>query len=213
MTASQPPGSPHPPTPHRRNRAQMLLIAALTLLPLILAWGLFHTSFVRDYFDHTNHGQLIVPPKLLPSFDLRDLDGKSLPQAAFTHHWSLVYIGGDDCDKTCVKKAFMIHNIRWLLQEHYKQLRVFYLAPSAPAMKRAQQSMLGARVLLEKAGDLPVMVTDGATGGDARAFFRRQAGSVVMIDPKGRWIMAYPPGFVVGNVYKDLKHLLSYSQL
>lgn len=211
----------HPPDDaagrRSRNRRQMLLIVFLTLLPLVAAWVLFRTSSLNQHLGQSNHGTLVSPPRPLPPLALSDLDGKPLPNGAFKHHWSMIYIGGEDCDRHCVERAFKVHNIRWLFQSNYKQLRVFYLAPDRNAMIRAQRAMLGQPALLEKAGNLPVMVADSPAGKDgaqsAAAFFHQPPGSLVMVDPLGRWMAFYAPGFAVDGVYQDFRHLLRFSQL
>ncbi|MDN5873537.1 MAG: hypothetical protein L0H29_04040, partial [Sinobacteraceae bacterium] len=62
MNAPKSPESSGSKQPRRNSRSQFLVIVFLTAIPLLIAWGLFQTSFVREYFGHTNKGQLITPP-------------------------------------------------------------------------------------------------------------------------------------------------------
>lgn len=209
MTDPVPPDSARaaPLSRSRHNRALLILIFFIALVPVLAAWGLYHWSVRYGSLPQNNYGELITPPKPVPPVALLGLDGKLLPADAFTHHWSLIYIGGASCDAACAKRTYEVHNFRALLQEQYKRLRVFYLAPGSAAMEDARKA-------ISKSDGMPVMVRDAtADGTGLAAFFGRPAGTLVLVDPAGRWMLAYPPGFSVEGAYKDLRHLLRYSQL
>ncbi|HEU0195726.1 MAG TPA: hypothetical protein VFQ88_00745 [Nevskiaceae bacterium] len=210
-----PPRPPAGQEPRGHNRSQLLLVFIVTAIPLALAWFFFETPTLRQHLSshRTNHGQLVTPPKVLPSFKLIDLDHKPIPETAFKHHWSLIFIGGSTCDEACVLQVFQVHNVRWLLQSQYKRLRVFYLAPDAAAIIAARDALVAKPVLLKKSFGLPVMVNDAPDAKNATGFFGEPSGSLLMVDPKGRWIQTYPPGYHIKGVYQDLRRLLRFSQL
>ncbi|HEX7381130.1 MAG TPA: hypothetical protein VF265_03145 [Nevskiaceae bacterium] len=199
-----------------RNRGPLLVIVLVTALPLLLAMAVFFVPTLRDGLQHNNRGQLVTPARDVPPLALHDLTGEELPVGAFSGHWSVIYIGGATCDEGCVRQVFQVHNIRWLLQEQYRRLRVFYLAPDSSSLRNAAGAMRTDADLYRKAGALPVMLTaapDADHAADAMRFFGQAPGTVVLINPARHWILSYPPGFKVEDVYHDLRRLLRFSQL
>lgn len=198
-----------------RNRGPLLIIFVVTALPLLVAMVVFFVPTLRGGLQHNNRGQLVTPAREVPQLALQDLAGKALPEQAFSGYWSVIYIGGSTCDQRCIRQVFQVHNMRWLLQEQYRRLRVFYLAPDPDSLHRAAGALRAQPDLYRKAGGLPVMVAvhRDAGGVDAAQFFGQAEGTAVMVSPTRHWILSYPPGFRVEDVYHDLRRLLRFSQL
>src|ERR1700729_2065374 len=84
-----------------RNLRTVALLAALFLMPLLAAFGIYYGASWRPA-QRTNHGELIVPA--------RDLPRASTEYGArtFTHLWSLVYVGAPACDDSCANALYVM---------------------------------------------------------------------------------------------------------
>lgn len=205
MHDSEPsPAHPGPPTrPH--NRGLLIVIFLVTAIPVIAAWGVYKWSVKHGGLPQNNYGELITPPRAVPDVALLDADGRQLADDALSGHWSLIYVGGASCDEACAKQVFEVRNFLALIK-HTARLRVYYLAPDKTGLEAA-------RTAIAKFGRPPVLTQEPAGKADLRNFFNQPPGSMLMIDPHRDWMLLYPPGFSVEGAYRDLSHLLRYSQL
>lgn len=180
----------------------LLFIFLLCLTPVVVAYAL---HFLKpSWLGHrtTNHGELMQPARPLPPLALRGVDGKAFDDKDLHGHWSLLILGGAACDAACLERVNEVRNIRPLLREQRKRLQVYYIAPDAAALTVFKAAQAAGK-------PLPVLLAGDA---DAR-LFKRPAGSVVMIDPLGNWVLSYAPGAVPKDMYLDLRHLLRYSHI
>ncbi|TAM11764.1 MAG: hypothetical protein EPN72_08360 [Nevskiaceae bacterium] len=187
------------------NRGLMIVILVITVIPVIAAWGIYKWSAANGGLPQSNYGELVTPPKPVPPSSLLDARGQPLPADVLSGHWSLIYLGGPTCDAACAKQVFEVRNFLALIK-HTSRLRVFYLAPDEAGLEAA-------RVAIEKFGKPPILIREAEGQPELRGFFGRPQGSMLMIDPRRDWMLTYPPGFSVEGAYRDLRHLLRYSQL
>jgi len=193
----------------RGSRRMLLLILAVCLVPVLIAYAL---NFLKpDWLpsSQTNHGELMKPVQALPTLDLLDTQGAALSNVAFKGHWNLIYLGGDHCDKQCAQRVLEVSNIRSLLRADAERLKVFYIAPDEAALLHTTAALKPARMAqlqLLRIGDKP-------PNEQAAAVLARQPGSVLLIDPINDWVLSYAPGATPMNMYLDLRHLLRYSHI
>src|SRR5262245_66639668 len=83
----------------RRGRQLLLILAAIFLLPVFIAFGLYYSGIWRPT-GASNLGELIQPPRPLVSAGLKHLDGSAAGDV-FSDTWTLVYIGDGACDADC----------------------------------------------------------------------------------------------------------------
>jgi len=196
-------------TERRGSRRMLLLLLAVCLVPVLVAYAL---NFLKpDWLptSQTNHGELMKPVQALPMLDLHDTQGAAVSNVAFKGHWNLVYLGGDHCDKQCAQRVLEVTNIRSLLRADAGRLEVFYIAPDEAALLHTTAALKSARMAqlqLLSIGDKP-------PNEQAAAVLVRQPGSVLLIDPINDWVLSYAPGATPLNMYLDLRHLLRYSHI
>ncbi len=202
------------PDAELRNRNLLTLagLAALFLAPLVAAVWLYYGTAWRPA-GHVNHGQLISPPRPLPSLDLPlvrldDVEGE-LPASAptlFRGTWTLAYVGDGGCDAACRRTLYVMRQTQAALGTDMTRVsRVFLVTGNCCAK---------AYLAREHAG---IMVLD-ATGSAGKALLGKfppggWAYSLFVVDPLGNLMMRYdvrrnPRGLLI-----DLRRLLSLSDI
>lgn len=196
-----------------RGRGPLLLLAALFFGPMLAATLLY---FVFPQFQpqaRTNYGELINPARPLPALQLLDAAGKTLDnRAGFGGRWTWLYVGGAHCEAACVDKLFQIRQIRTLLNEKRSRVQRVYLAPSTDALAGLQAQL---------AADHPDLKFYAEAGETLQmpAFLQQATAHAVdpqalyLIDPHGNWLMVYPGDANSPGILKDIKKLLSLSQI
>ncbi len=84
----------------------LLLLAALTLLPMAFGAGLYYSGWRPA--ATSNHGTLVVPPVRL------HVDG-------VTGKWSLLLVGGTDCGAPCTARLDDLRRVRVALAKEWQR--------------------------------------------------------------------------------------------
>lgn len=192
----------------RRSRRMLLLILAVCLVPVLIAYGLYFFKPAWMPTRSTNHGQLMEPLRTLPALNLHDAQGTAVTSAAFKGHWNLLYIGSTQCDALCAKRAYEVSNILVLLRSSRSRLEVFYIAPDQAALQRSLAALQPIQ-----ASQLQRLSAGSPSSKQAAAVLARPPGSVLLIDPIGDWVLSYPADGTPKDIYLDLRHLLRYSHI
>ncbi len=99
---------PAAPVERRRGRWTALGLLLLSALPVIAAYLAFlYWSPGRG----VNYGDLIEPQPL-PDAALTALDGSRFKLSSFRGKWLLVQIGSGRCAEDCVKRLFLMRQVR-----------------------------------------------------------------------------------------------------
>ena len=191
-----------------RNLRMVAGLAALFFVPLLAsAWLYYGTSWRPG--GHTNHGELIQPPRPLPPVDLpRIALGGELAVAdptLFRSKWTLVYIGDGSCDASCRATLYVMRQTRLALGTEMTRLaRVFLVTGNCCAKDYLARQHAGITILdASGSASAPLL---GRFPGD-------RAHTLYIVDPLGNLMMRYdvrrdPRGLLV-----DLRRLLELSQI
>jgi hypothetical protein len=199
-----------------RNLRTLPVLAALFLLPLILAFFTYYGTGWRPA-GHVNHGSLITPARPLPTVPLPrvSLDapgaaagsaGEEAPPPALRNRWSLVYVGDGACDADCRAALYVMRQTRLSLGNDMPRVQRVFLVTSGCC----------ARDLLahEHAG---LLVLDAAGAGAApllQAFPEAgHAHTLFVVDPLGNLMMSYDVRNDPRGLREDLKKLLRLSHI
>jgi cytochrome oxidase Cu insertion factor (SCO1/SenC/PrrC family) len=195
-----------------RNLRTLALLAALFLLPLAMAFCAYYGTDWRPS-AHLNHGQLIDPARPLPavalpliSLETRAPDAPSATATPFRGRWSLVYIGGGNCDAACRDTLYVMRQTRLGLNTDMTRVeRVFLVSRDCCN-----------RVLLarEHAG-LVVLDASAASQGSLLALFptTEREHTLFVVDPLGNLMMSYDARGNPHGLLEDLKKLLRLSHI
>lgn len=178
-----------------KGRRTLILIALLFALPIAAAMYLYFTAWQPP--GSTANGELINPPRPLPELPINEAG------AEFREVWSLVVLTGDDCPAECNQALTNVRQIRLSLANKMTRMQMVLI----PAGENAT-----ATVPLEEHPRL--IIGDPATGAEFHeAFGPYQNGEIFMVDPFGNLMMRYAPGTEMGDIRKDIGHLLKLSTI
>lgn len=186
-------------------RLKLVFLALLFSAPLTIAALLY---FVFPEFipgGRLNYGTLIEPARPLPQIALHDAGGLAVPDTVLKGKWSLVYLGGPQCDAACQQRLLLTRQVRLALDQKRKRVQRVYLAPDAATLADAQ------RELAAQHPDLLFLVGDAS--GIAAFFQPSDPQDLFLLDPLANWLMIYTGEIKAKGLHRDLKKLLHFSQI
>ncbi|HXV40334.1 MAG TPA: hypothetical protein VD701_05160 [Steroidobacteraceae bacterium] len=181
------------PADRRRGRRQLLLVAGIFFVPLAAATWLYFSSGWRPA-PGAQHGELVDPPRALPS-------------AAMRGSWSLVLLLAGPCDPACVASLEEAGRVRLALDKDMPRVRRVLLHDGGCCEP-------GLAVLTEP--DVLVLAAPGMDGASLRALFppAPEGGrGIYVVDPHGNLVMSYPSAGAGRGLLKDLERLLRLSRI
>ncbi|MGI9291923.1 MAG: hypothetical protein ACR2QG_11710 [Gammaproteobacteria bacterium] len=170
-----------------KGRRTLILIALIFSLPIVGAMYMYFSG-TSIPISSTVKGNLISPPK-------------PMSEEAFTKLWSLLVLTGDQCDQTCLDSLVSIRQIRLSLGPKMPRVQTVYL----PAANTAINPKL--------APQFPKLIVVPPE----RSVITREEigtftnGEIFLVDPLGNLMMSYPAGTEMGDIRKDMAHLLKLS--
>ena len=194
-----------PQQPRTRNRATLVLIAAVFVAPIVLAW--LFASGVLDIGGRarTNHGHLVTPP-----IDIRALPAKAdaaLLSKLRPADWAVLYVTPGVCDAACEQQLQALEVVRSLSGTEATRVSVFGLAAQAAADPGPSVRKEGARVLVD-----PEFVAALQA-----ELAQRPPGPVLpfraFIDWRGQLMMTFPAEAPPADIKNDLGRLLRASAI
>lgn len=199
-------------TDPKSGRRKLLLLAALFLGPLAVAYGLYFLSDWRPA-GTVNKGHLVNPARPLPKLALRTPDGAPVASDALRKSWTLLYVGSSNCAEACRKALYNARQVHTALGKEAHRVQGVYVATDDAALG-ALQSFLDAEHRGMKlwttglAARIELMVFLGGAGMDPAA-----PGNIYVVDPLGNWVLYYLPDDAPKGMLKDLKKLLRVSRI
>lgn len=195
----------------KRNRRKFLIVFAVFLAPVGLAWALYFSGWRPT--STINHGTLVQPARPLGQFVVLTPSGKRFSHDDMKGKWSLILIAPKRCDETCRRNVYSIRQIH--TAQGKNQHRVERYLIHGADMPQAERRQL--------AGDYPNMHVLAASKQVLRNFSGwmgvGEAGNpfrgarIFVIDPLGNYMMYYPPGAEPKGMRKDLSRLLRVSHV
>jgi len=212
-----------------RNRNLLTLagLAALFVVPLLASFWLYYGTGWRPS-GHVNNGELISPPRPLPSVSLPlvaladpalssglregQTPGKragelSLPgPGLFRGTWTLAYVGDGSCDADCRQTLYVMRQTQSALGTDMPRVaRVFLVTANCCAKGFLARQQAGLAVL-DATGTSGQQLLNEFPPGD-------RAHSLFIVDPLGNLMMRYdvrrnPRGLLI-----DLRKLLALSDI
>jgi cytochrome oxidase Cu insertion factor (SCO1/SenC/PrrC family) len=190
-----------------RNLQTLTALAALFLVPLVLAFFLYYGTGWRPA-AHLNHGTLITPPRPLPQTVLAPLLPGSTAQAPplFRGKWSLVYVGGGACDADCHAALYVMRQTRLSLNTDMGRVaRVFLVTAGCCDRSFLEAEHQGLDVRDAATGHAQTLLAAFPPDGRAHTLF--------IVDPLGNLMMSYDARQDPHGLLEDLKKLLRLSQI
>ena len=199
-----------------RNLRMLALLAALFLVPLLLAFYMYYATDWRPA-KRVNHGTLISPVRHLPTAKLEHVSltepdpnaptpGPESEPKLLRDKWSMVYIGAGNCDEPCRQALYVMRQTRLSLNNEMSRVeRVFLVTGNCCA-----------REFLEH--EHPGLVVADATGADGVRLLHEfppdgRPYSLFIVDPLGNLMMSYDARQNPKGLLEDLQKLLRLSHI
>ena len=200
-----------------RNLRMLAALAALFLVPLLLAFYMYYGTDWRP-IKRINHGTLISPVRSLPVVNLKreslsDPDpnapalGANAPEPKlFKDKWSLVYIGEGNCDERCRQALYVMRQTRESLNNNMTRVeRIFLVTGNCCAREFLLHEHRGLIVADATSADGTRLLQEFPT--DGRPY------SVFIVDPLGNLMMSYDSRQNPKGLLEDLQKLLRLSHI
>ena len=190
-----------------KNRGTLILLIAVFFVPFILAIVLSKSDSWRPS-KTKNHGELITPVRQLGEFSLKTLEGAAFHLRDVQGHWTIVYVGSNDCNTICAEVLYKIRQSRLAQSGNAQRVHyVYLLTDNAPADSLT--------AVMREHGKMKVVTGEVTELNKLIAHFNLDSALAVsqvqrayVIDPMGRVMMSYKPDFIGKGMIKDLEHLL-----
>lgn len=194
----------------RASRTQFWLLVVIFFVPLVTAFVVYY-GFGWRPAGTTNKGDLISPARPLEPGVLLDAQDQQLDESLLKGKWSLVYIGGGECDARCREALTLIRQSRLALNDDASRVqRIFlvtedccdlnYLRTEHEGLITARVEEAAERALLEKFPRYDAVPVENA-------------GRIYIVDPLGNLMMSYSPNAPQKALLEDLRKLLKLSHI
>ncbi len=201
-------------------RLALLIIAAMFLLPLLLAWLMYSGSLDFKPTSTRNLGTLIEPPVpidwtvtvlLSGETNLAVDPGQGI--GVFDEHWVILQPVPAVCDDSCLKEVSNLRQIHRASGRQQFRIRLALLLDESSPADQAK-SLLAIYPKFHLIRDPSGLLPETLAGIQQK--LSGQAGpakGVYMIDPLGNIMMYYQAGSDPNYIKQDLKRLLTWSKL
>ena len=207
-------------------RIALLVITAMFLLPLILAWLMYSGSVDYKPGSTRNLGVLIEPPSVI---DWRSASAADSPQASdrsigtvpasLLEHWVILYPVPAECNAVCQKQVTSLRQIHLATGRHQLRLRLALLLDETNREETTELlksiyekfslisdpgGILRSELASVRPGEEGPSVTANGTPGNGMAI-----DGIYLIDPRGNIMMYYAADADPNHIRQDLKRLLN----
>jgi hypothetical protein len=190
-----------------RNRALIIFIALISIIPFGLAW--YYAKNPQLITKRSNYGSLIQPPSPIDYGELlaHPVRGSEL-LSEIKGRWVMLHVIPDRCGDPCAETIHKTKQIRLMLNKEIPRVRRLLLLGNDSAAADLAPVLNDDETLL-------VAVTSGALSQKLAAAVGKPLTEdmVILIDPFGNAALWYDSGFDPYGMLKDLKHLLRASQI
>jgi hypothetical protein len=188
----------------RRGRRVLLLIAAIFLVPVVLAFALYYGNVWRPS-GSSSKGELIVPARPLDAAGLRGADGAAAGGDLLQGKWSVVYVGDGACDADCRATLVYARQSRLALNNEMTRVQIVMLATANCCEASIGQHVPGIRVVDASSPDAAPLIAQFPAD--------RRAQTLYIVDPLGNLMMRHEAAQTSKDLLTDLKKLLKLSHI
>jgi hypothetical protein len=187
----------------RRGRRVLLVLAAMFLLPVAVAFTLYYGKLWRPA-GSASKGELITPARPLHVAGLREPNGTAAGDV-LQGKWTLLYIGDGACDPACRQALVFGRQSRLALNNEMTRVqRVFLATGNCCATEYF-------------AAEHPGLLALDASSPEAQALLAQfpadRSHSLFIVDPLGNLMMRHDASQTTKGLLSDLKKLLKLSHI
>jgi len=188
----------------RRGRRILLVLAAIFLLPVAIAFAMYYGGLGRPA-GTSSQGELITPARPLEVAGLKHADGTPASADVLKGKWTLLYIGDGACDQACKQALVFGRQSRLALNEKMTRVQRVFLATGNCCANEYFTA------------EHPGLVALDASAPEAQALLAQfpadRASSLYIVDPLGNLMMRHDASQTSKGLLSDLKKLLKLSHI
>ena len=196
-----------------KGQRSLLLLAAVFVVPMVLAYLLVNNIYNFGKFETKNYGELIKPARPLQDINLTSINGNEFKLSDMRSKWVMVYIGSAKCDVKCSENLYKMRQSRLAQGGELRRVKRLYI--SVDGMPQASlQTILaehpGLQVVYGNEANIKQVLSQFEL---TRQAVKDESVGMFIVDPLGNLVMRYQTGFEVKGLVKDLSHLLKASYI
>jgi hypothetical protein len=180
----------------RRTRRTLLLIVAIGVAPVVASYATYY-FWPRE--TQVNYGALL-PTRLAPGIEGVRSDGRPFRLTELHGKWVLLVVAGGACDAACERSLYATRQARTIQGSDRDRVVRLWLVPDAmlpsPPLVALHPELEVVQVAASAAARLP---DDGA--------------SILLIDPLGNLVLAWPADPDIKALANDLGRVLRASRI
>ncbi|MDZ7825472.1 MAG: hypothetical protein U5R48_04950 [Gammaproteobacteria bacterium] len=204
------------PRIRRRNRAMLVALLLLSMLPLIAAIWLYYGKPLDIAGARTNNGALLQPPGQLEELALLGETGPVV--TGESRKWRVLYVAGDGCDDACFDRLHLLRQVQRLLgreSDRVLRLAVFPGGIDDGLQARLQEAFPRMTIATAPENLLADVLRDRELrGGDlSLPAAGVPASALLTVDPLGNVIFLHLPEQIGEPILSDLKRVLRLSNI
>jgi hypothetical protein len=188
----------------RRGRRILLVLAAMFLLPIAVAFTLYYGKLWHPA-GSASKGELIEPARPLVPAGLRHVDGSPVDASVLSDKWTLVYVGDGGCDTACRTALVFGRQSRLALNNEMTRVQRVFLATG--------HCCASDYFAAEHPGLVVLDASDPAAAALLAQFPADRAESLFIVDPLGNLMMRQDASHTTKDLLSDLKKLLKLSHI
>jgi cytochrome oxidase Cu insertion factor (SCO1/SenC/PrrC family) len=198
----------------RRQRRLLIGLALMFFAPLGVAFYLYYGHGAWHPGGRVNAGDLIEPPRPLPSLALPLQSSGETDSDFLRRKWTLLYVQQGPCAERCRTRLYETRQVRLALDRDMNRVQRVFIADGDCCdfqfLHEQHPDLIAVRMSPGAAPLLALLPPRGAgngSGGDANAQ------RIYLIDPLGNLMMSYAPDAKPKGMLEDMKRLLRLSQI
>jgi cytochrome oxidase Cu insertion factor (SCO1/SenC/PrrC family) len=188
-------------------------LALMFFAPLGVSFYLYYGHGAWHPGGRVNAGELIEPPRPLPTLALPlQSSGETAPDF-LRRKWTLLYIQQGPCGERCRARLYQTRQVRLALDRDMNRVQRVFIADGDCCdfqfLHEQHPDLIAVRMTPAAAPLLALLPQRGndSAGGEA------DAQRIYLIDPLGNLMMSYVPGAKPKGLLEDMKRLLRLSQI
>ncbi len=205
-----------PDTQHHRQRRLLIGLALIFFAPLGLAFYLYYGHGTWHPGGRVNAGELVEPPRPLPSLALPLFSSGATDPNFLKGRWTLLYAQTGPCTEACRTRLYDTRQVRLALDRDMGRVQRVFIADGdccdAQFLREQHPDLITIRASVEAA---PLLARLPGRDGPAAAAdpSAAKAPRVYLIDPLGNLMMSYTAGVKAKGMLEDMKRLLRLSSI